>query len=261
MHRADTGVGVVGETEEDGSFTDCTSGVRESSTPPSAVVVPALAVHRRRPRSTQVRHGQPSCADYGCTRTACLAAARKARRERTRDRSEGRGARVDPTQAAEHAARLRERGMSAQDMASASGVSATLVRRLLKPAGERPVSIARITSEAVLGVRLSPGRRAVAMAGRGLAVATTAAGMLTDLAAQGWPASHLSRTLGINARSVSAIREGRRERISIAIDQRIRRTHAVLLDVDPVAAGVPAADAARPRTWAARREGDRTTTR
>ncbi|MCZ4602668.1 hypothetical protein O3S80_02515 [Streptomyces sp. Lzd4kr] len=182
-----------------------------------------------------------------------MEAARKARRERSREHAAGRGSRVTAEPAAEHAAVLRTRGLSAQDIASRSGLAVTLIRRLLRPAGQRPSRIARTTAEAVLGVPLPPMHHQLSLAGRGFVDAAPSARLLNDLAARGWPATRLARNLCVHPHTVSAIRDGRHVQISIAIEQRIVRVHLVLRPVDPVTAGVPPADAARARTWATRR--------
>ncbi|WP_327378897.1 hypothetical protein OG393_33850 (plasmid) [Streptomyces sp. NBC_01216] len=207
----------------------------------------------RRPARSRVRHGQPSCADYGCTRPVCLAAARKARRERHLERAAGRRGRVDAGPVARHAAALRERGMSAQDIARASGVAVTLIRRLLKPPPLHPSQVSQVTAGAVLGVPLPPKEHPAPLAGRGQVDAAPAAGLLVELAERGWPARRLGRGLCVNPRTVASIRDGKYTRISISVDQRIRALHAALLPLDPVAAGVRPGDAARVRTWAERR--------
>ncbi|MQS17421.1 hypothetical protein F7Q99_35880 [Streptomyces kaniharaensis] len=207
----------------------------------------------RRPPRSRVRHGQPSCADYGCTRPGCLAAARKARRERDQERAAGRRGRVDAGPAAQHAAVLREHGMSAQDIAGVSGVSVTLIRRLLKPPPLHPPQVSQVTADAVLGVPLPPSGRPTPLAGRGQVDAAPASVLLTELAERGWPARRLAQGLCVNPHTVAAIRDGNYARISISVDQRIRALHAALLPLDPVAAGVRPGDAARVRTWAARR--------
>ncbi|MFI8943238.1 hypothetical protein [Streptomyces syringium] len=97
-------------------------------------------------------HGSPSCADYGCRLAECLSAARRARSRRRADRAAGLRARVDSEPAADHVARLREAGMSAGDIAARSGVSDTLIRRLLRPDPQRrPRRILRSTQDALLG--------------------------------------------------------------------------------------------------------------
>jgi len=239
-------------------------GPQDRRQPPAAVLAPAAAPASagtggparpsgRRPARSRVRHGQPSCADYGCTRPGCLAAARKARRERDKEREAGRRGRVDAAPVARYAAVLRERGMSAQDIAGASGVSVALIRRLLKPSRLHPPQVSQVTADAVLGVPLPPKKRSALLAGRGQVDAAPASVLLTELAERGWPARRLARGLCINPHTVACIRDGNYARISISVDQRIRALHAALLPLDPVAAGVRPGDAARVRTWAERR--------
>ena len=160
---------------------------------------------------------------------------------------------MEAAPAADYAVRLRDRGMSAQDIADASRVAVTLVRRLLRPPGRRPQQIARTTAEAILGIPLPAVRDPVPLAGRGMVDAAPAAAQLAELAENGWPATVLATGLCVNPRTVAAVRDGRHQRISIAIDQRVRRLHAKLLPLDPVAAGVRRTDAARTRTRAQHR--------
>ncbi|MER6116190.1 hypothetical protein [Streptomyces sp. NPDC001743] len=160
---------------------------------------------------------------------------------------------MDAGPVARYAAALRERGMAAQDIADASGVSVTLIRRLLKPPPLHPPRVSQVTAGAVLGVSLPPKERSAPLAGRGQVDAAPASGLLTELAERGWPARRLGRGLCVNPRTVASIRDGKYTRISISVDQRIRALHAALLPLDPVAAGVRPGDAARVRTWAQRR--------
>nr|WP_144298824.1 hypothetical protein [Streptomyces sp. TLI_235] len=205
----------------------------------------------RRPARSQVRHGQASCADYGCARTVCRQAALRARRRRDMDRAQGLAARVDPTPAALRAAVLVRRGMSAQDIADASGIAVTLVRRLLRPPERRPARIARSTAEAVLGIPL-PRRGQPPSPGRGLTSAGPAADVLAELAARGWPATYLAARLDTSTATVAAVRGGSRRRISIALDGRIHDLRLRLASTTPAAQGVRTADAARTRAWALR---------
>lgn len=66
----------------------------------ASAVVPTAPLVQRRPQGSVVRHGQASCADYGCTRTECRLAALRARRQRKQDRLRGLPARVPPYAAA-----------------------------------------------------------------------------------------------------------------------------------------------------------------
>ncbi|MEU1465764.1 hypothetical protein ABZ467_34955 [Streptomyces sp. NPDC005727] len=124
----------------------------------ASVAVPAA--WQRRPRRSSVRHGQASCADYGCTRAEFRQAALRARRQREQDRGRGLSARVPPHAAARWAVRLREQGMSAQDIADRAGLSVTPVRRVLRTPtqGTTVRDIARTSADAIPGIPL-PARR------------------------------------------------------------------------------------------------------
>lgn len=209
-----------------------------------AVAVPAP----RRPARSRVRHGQASCADYGCTQPVCRQAARRARYRRERDHAAGLSARVEPIQAAEHAALLRRRGMAAQEIADASGIAVTLIRRLLRPPATRPGRIARATADAILGITLPPPNvpnTGSSVGGRGMTDAAHAAAILNALAAAGWPATYLAARLGISTQTIAAIRDHRRPQLRIPLDQRIRRLYPRLAATTPAAAGIPPGTIAR----------------
>jgi hypothetical protein len=136
------------------------------------------------------------------------------------------------------------------------------VRRLLRTPDRRPARISRTTHDAVLGVPLPrQTQRRSLQPGRGLTDATAAATCLADLAARGWPASHLATRLRVNPRTVAAIRDGHHTRTTIALSQRVRRLHRELADTTPDSAGVRASDASRTRAWAARRTRSATSPR
>ncbi|MEU1600349.1 hypothetical protein ABZ468_48280 [Streptomyces sp. NPDC005708] len=217
----------------------------------STSVTPAAPLAQRRPQRSTVRHGQASCADYGCTRTECRQAARRARRQRNQDRLRGLPARVPPYAAARWAVRLREQGMSAQDIADRAGLSVTLVRRLFRTPGQGQVvrDIARTTADAVLGIPV-PARREPSSPG--LTGSAETSRLLADLARAGWPAAALALRLGVNARTVAEVRE-KRPRLHLDLALRIRRLHRELIGIDPVSQGIRPADAARARAAAARR--------
>lgn len=217
---------------------------------PSAVA-PAAPVVQRRPQRSAVRHGQASCADYGCTRAECRQAALRARRQRKQDRLRGLSARVPPYAAARWAVRLREQGMSAQDIADRAGLSVTLVRRVLRVPEQSELArdIARTTADAVVGIPLPPRREPSAP---GLTSSGKSSRLLADLARAGWPAAALALRLGVNARTVAEVRE-KRPRLRLDLALRIRRLHRELIGIDPVSQGIRPADAARIRATAARR--------
>lgn len=215
--------------------------------PPSEAHTAAPAAPRvqRRPQRSTVRHGQASCADYGCARPECRRAALRARRQRNQDRLRSRPARVPPFAAARWAVRLR-----AQDIADRAGLSVTLVRRLLRvPEQDQVANIARTTADAILGIPV-PARREPSAPG--LIGSTEASCLLADLARTGWPAAALALRLGVNPATIAEVRE-RRPRLHLDLALRIRRLHRELISLDPVSQGIRPADAARTRTAAARR--------
>ncbi|MFJ5221097.1 hypothetical protein ACIP98_41490 [Streptomyces sp. NPDC088354] len=221
--------------------------------PASLLVSVAVSVSRR-PARSRVRHGQASCADYGCTEPACRQAARRARRDRQLDHAAGRTAKVDLSQAAEHATLLRRRGMSAQDIANISGISVTLIRRLLRPRSTGPGRISRTTADAILGITIpTPTTPSSGGGGRGLTDTVRAAAILTTLAASGWPANYLAARLGISTQTIAAIRDGKRPRIRIALDQNIRILYPRLASTTPTDVGIPPSDIARTLAYHRRR--------
>ncbi|MGI5254169.1 hypothetical protein [Actinacidiphila glaucinigra] len=138
--------------------------------------------------------------------------------------------------------------MAAQDIADASGIAVTLIRRLLRPPATRPARIARATAEAILGINVPAPNTPSSSAGgggRGLTDAAHAAAILTSLAAAGWPATYLAARLSIGTQTIAAIRDQRRPHIRIPLDQRIRRLYPRLAGTTPAAAGIPPGTIAR----------------
>lgn len=219
----------------------------------SASSVTAAASASRRPPGSQVRHGQPSCSDYGCTLPECRQAAARARRQRNSDRAAGLSARVASAPAAEYAALLRWYGMCAQDIADASGISVTLIRRLLRMSAARPSQISRTSAEAILGIVACPRNTRHDRGGMGLTDAAHAADILMTLARAGWPARYLSARLGVSTQTLAALRNRQRPRLSISLEQRIRKIYPQLAATMPEAAGIRAGDTARARAYHNRR--------
>ncbi|MGW5280573.1 hypothetical protein ACWERI_14185 [Streptomyces collinus] len=219
-----------------------------------SVSVAVPAARRRRPRRSSVRHGQASCADYGCARAEYRQAALRARRQRDQDRLRGLSARVPPHAAARWAVRLREWGMSAQDIADRAGLSVTLVRRVLRtPAdGQTVRDIARTSADAILGIPLPHRRTPSALGAPGLTDSTEASWLLADLARAGWPATTLAQHLVINARTIAEVRD-KRPRLRLDLALRIRRLHRDLISLNPADYGIHPTDIARTRAAATRR--------
>ncbi|MGX8910287.1 hypothetical protein ACR820_34635 [Streptomyces netropsis] len=213
--------------------------------------LPAHSEVGRRPERSRVPHGSPSCADYGCRRAECLSAARRARSRRRADRAAGHRSHVDSAPAAAHVTRLREAGMSAGDIAALSGVSDTLIRRLLRPdADRRPRRILRPTEEALLGTS-APGTRTGPRV-PGLTPAADAAARLQQLSERGWPTAYMARKLGTSVYTLAEIRYRRRRHIGLRLDQMIRLLHQNLMNTTPANRGIPRMHVLRARAAATR---------
>ncbi|WP_329448305.1 hypothetical protein OG906_34935 (plasmid) [Streptomyces sp. NBC_01426] len=143
-------------------------------------------------------------------------------------------------------------GLSAADIAQISGVAVTLVRRLLRPDGERPAVIHRVTSEAILGIPLNSAFRRERLL-PGLVGSDRAATSLQDLAERGWPTSFLAAQLETTAHTVAAIRSRERRRLALALDSRIQRLAVLLLASEPGHHGIAEHRSLRARTAALRR--------
>ncbi|MCY0960642.1 hypothetical protein OTB19_27565 [Streptomyces sp. H27-H5] len=168
-----------------------------------------------------------------------MAAARRDRARRTSELKAGRPARVSSDDASVRARQLRETGLSAADIAEISGVAVTLVRRLLRPAGERPARIHRSTADAILGIPLTSVFRRDRLL-PGLADADRAATSLQNLAERGWPTSFLAAELNISTHTLAAIRSRERRRITLDLDRRIQQLAALLLASQPADHGIAA---------------------
>ncbi|MGW7318192.1 hypothetical protein [Streptomyces sp. NPDC054865] len=211
-----------------------------------------VAKSSKQPVRSRVRHGSPSCADYGCTRPECIASARRDRARRNRELKAGRPARVPSADAAGHACRLQGTGLSAADIAEISGVAVTLVRRLLRPAGERPARIHRATADAILGIPLTSVFRRERLL-PGLVAADRAAASLQDLAERGWPTSFLATELNISTHTVAAVRNRERRRITLDMDRKVQQLAAVLFVSRPTDHGIAVHRSRRARTAALQR--------
>ncbi|MFD5891264.1 hypothetical protein ACFWHQ_35600 [Streptomyces sp. NPDC060334] len=143
-------------------------------------------------------------------------------------------------------------GLSAADIAEISGIAVTLVRRLLRPAGERPAVIHRVTSEAILGIPFTTAFKRDRLL-PGLVGVERAATSLQDLAEQGWPTSFLAARLETTPHTLAAIRSRERRRLALALDRKIHRLAALLLASEPADHGIAEHRSRRARTAALQR--------
>ncbi|MER6520117.1 hypothetical protein ABT246_25085 [Streptomyces sp. NPDC001553] len=147
---------------------------------------------------------------------------------------------------------MQETGLSATDIAEISGVAVTLVRRLLRPAGERPAIVHRVTAEAILGIPLNSIFRRQRLL-PGLVDVDRAATSLQELAERGWPTSFLAARLETTPHTLAAIRGRERRRLALALDRKIQRLAALLLASEPADHGIAEHRSRRTRTAAFRR--------
>ncbi|MGW0895539.1 hypothetical protein ACWD0G_00835 [Streptomyces goshikiensis] len=160
------------------------------------------------------------------------------RARRTSELRAGRPARIPASQAAAHAQALREvGGLSAGDIAALSGISVTLVRRLLREPEGGP-DIHRTTADAILGVALAGTSTRYRHRLPGLVGTEKAAARLQSLSARGWPTSFLAQHLATSTQTVAAVRGRRRRHLTLALDQRIHTLYSRLVGSDPAEHGI-----------------------
>lgn len=202
----------------------------------------------QRPTRTAVRHGQPSCAHYGCTLPECLRAAHIARARSEADRASGITASVPAAPAAHRVQRLLRAGMSASDISARAGISPSTVSTLTRGTA---IHIWRTTRDAILGIPVPV--RPTVPAAPGYVDATGTRRRLRALAALGWPAPCIAARTGISLRSLGELRSGTRRRVSIRHHQAAARVYDELWNRRPEDHGIGAGSAARLRAHAARR--------
>ncbi|MCX5079367.1 hypothetical protein OHA84_01445 [Streptomyces sp. NBC_00513] len=147
---------------------------------------------------------------------------------------------------------MQETGLSATDIAEISGVAVMVVRRLLRPAGEWPAIVHRVTSEAILGIPLTSAVKRDRLL-PGLVGAERAATSLQDLDERGWPTSFLAARLETTPHTLAVIRGRERRRLALALDRKIQRLAALLLASEPADHGIAEHRSRRTRTAALRR--------
>lgn len=202
-----------------------------------------------RPKNSRVRHGMPSCARYGCKRSECLEAERRAHREIHRSLRQGVQSRVPVSEANAHATLLVRAGMSPTDIANRSGISVTHVKYVIQGGVER---IHRDTQDAILGIEIPPDGWEPET--DGLTASTGTARRLQALSVQGFPLSALSERSGLTPRTLSELRAGLRPQVFISNMRTVLEMHEELWDRDPLEDGIPQGSVTRARDWAAKQK-------
>lgn len=206
-----------------------------------------MTTTRQRPARSKVRHGMPSCADYGCRRDECIAARRLANKRSAYAATRGITGYVDASRATRHVQKLQRAGMSITDIAARSGVSDSPVRAL---AAGRRTRITRTTHEAILGLPVP--ERGTIPAHLGFVDATGAMRRLQALGRIGFGLPYLSGRLGVSKQGLGKIRRGARDRIRIAVHRDIAAIYDELWNQNPLAHGLPEGPTATLRLHAVR---------
>lgn len=200
-----------------------------------------------RPVRSTVRHGNPTCARYGCKRPECVEAARVYKRENRKARQAGVEARVPVTRAREHLNALLRAGMPPKDIEGISGVDEKKLLRVINGGCGR---IHWITEEAILGTPIP--EYDWESSADCYVDALPARRRLQALGVQGFPISILSKEARMDRSVITAVRSGRRRRIRMSSMRAIKEMHDRLYDADPSDFGVPPGDLIRARGWAER---------
>lgn len=189
----------------------------------------------------------------GCRCRLCSnAACKTAKRYRLSVQSGRHRPMVDAQPVREHVAKLYAAGLPYNSIATLAGVPIGLLQRLMygRPAsGELPSKVMRPeNADALLAVRAD----LVASDGHALAVGSQR--RLRALAWAGWPCPYLAPKVQLHPDHMGRIMRGiGGGRVTVEVARRIQDVFAQLWLLDPVVAGVPAANVSQVRTVSARK--------
>ena len=183
-----------------------------------------------RPSNSRVKHGDPSCADYGCKRQECLEARRYKQKKNKLLRSTGRPGTVSPERAAAHIQRFRAAGLQDKDIKITLGLATNTFYRIL-----RGLPLTRVTEQRILSVPVpSPTGRVISLA---TVPAVGTHRRLQALLWQGWPIGELEQRLGVHAGWITrTLREGKSVRM--AVEVRVKSLYDGLWNVSAERSGV-----------------------
>lgn len=193
---------------------------------------------KTRPPNSRVRHGMPTCAEYGCSRPECVAAMRKARTRRRRLERQGiyQNVPVEPTR--RHIEKLVLAGMSVVEMSALSGIAFTTISLARRGASDM---VLRTTADAVLGIAV-PTQQAV----NGLTLWPAVGTMrrLQALAVRGFTLPAIAEELGCSRRRVFMIRSGGRAGVRVETHLAVLALYDRWWNADPTEFGVSRGQAA-----------------
>lgn len=191
-----------------------------------------------RPANSRIRHGAPSCADYGCKREECLQARRDKKKRNRFLRDTGRPGVVSPERSSAHLKKFRQAGLQDNEIMAALGIARTTFYRTMR--GE---PLTRKSEQKILSVPVptSLGR----IRTTSLVNATGTHRRLQALMWLGWPECELEKRLGAHAGWI--YRSLRCSNVKLVLSDGVARLYDELWSVRPESEGVDAgrAEAAR----------------
>lgn len=192
----------------------------------------------RRPVRSRVQHGDPACADYGCTNDECLQARREKQKRNKYLAATGRPGLVGSRRAVARIERFRGLGYADLEIMSMLGLPRPTFYRVL-----REETITRKTEQRILSAPV-PSPRA-----ENLNLATVDATgthrRLQALMVAGWPVEEITRRIGVKGYWVGRVLQ--RRRVSMVTESRVRGLYDQLWCVVPEGLGVDAVAAERTR--------------
>ncbi|MEW2393125.1 hypothetical protein AB0933_32670 [Streptomyces venezuelae] len=185
----------------------------------------------KRPARSRVKHGDPTCADYGCKREECIKARRFKQKRNKLLRQTGRPGTVPSDRAAAHIARFRAANLEDRVIIEMMGLSRNTFYRLL-----RGLPVTRDSEQRVLSVPAP--RPAAQMVALFDVPSVCTQRRLQALAWQGWPPEVLEGRLGVHAGWI--VRCYRRKAVTAATRTRVAGLYDEFWNVLPEDVGVDA---------------------
>ncbi|BFP50105.1 hypothetical protein KCMC57_64730 (plasmid) [Kitasatospora sp. CMC57] len=186
-----------------------------------------------RPVNSRVRHGMPTCGEYGCARAECVAAMRKSRTRRRRLERQGIYQHVPAGPTRRHIEKLVLAGMSVMEVSALSGIAHTTISLVRREVSD---TVLRTTADALLGVAVPLQR-----AGSGLTSWPAVGTMrrLQALAIRGFTLPAIAEELGCSRRRIFMIRSGGRARVRVETHLAVLALYNRWWNADPTEFGVP----------------------
>lgn len=196
----------------------------------------------QRPANSRVKHGDPTCADYGCKRDECLEARRKKQKRNKFLLQSGRPGMVNAGRAADHLTKFRKAGLRDSEIIQMVCIPRSTFYRVMR--GE---PLTRRSEQRILSVPVPPPTGEI----RTLAAvdATGTHRRLKALMWLGWPPRVLEERLDVHAdwteRSLT-----KRKRVTLVTEARVRSIYDEWWNLQPERAGVEPSSAESTRMYA-----------